>query len=317
MRCLALAEMLGDGFERRLAIVDPDAVLVTMLADKRITVVPLLTNDVAEFSTSIEPDEVVVLDGYSFDEAYQRTLKRRVTTLVFIDDFCDGYQVADVIINHTGGITEYDYQAEPYTQFFLGPRYALLRPPFFGIFGPTPEDGAVFVSMGGADPQNVSLQVLESLRVAFRMHGKAFPVRLVLGLFHPNRPVIEAFAQTMPELTILSNLSAQQMADELKQCRLAITACSTVAYEACASGRPLIAIQTAENQSGLARFFTEHSIIGGIMKASQIISELPVSILIQLTEIDFPPVEFRRRHFDKQTPQRFRHIFARLCSATV
>ncbi|MBC8152067.1 MAG: hypothetical protein H7Z72_04080 [Bacteroidetes bacterium] len=87
MRCLALADMLGDGYDRHFVIVEPDAALTTLLTDKNITAIRLLTNNVAEFSGFVRPGDVVVLDGYSFDEAYQRTLRRGIKKLVFIDDF--------------------------------------------------------------------------------------------------------------------------------------------------------------------------------------------------------------------------------------
>ncbi|MBC8152066.1 MAG: hypothetical protein H7Z72_04075 [Bacteroidetes bacterium] len=224
--------------------------------------------------------------------------------------------MADAVINHTGGITEYDYQGEAYTQFFLGSRYALLRPAFFGLFGPTPMEGPVFISLGGADPHNASLRVLENLRVARQLLGRPIPARLVLGLFHPNRTAVEAAAQTMGDVTILSNLTAEQMADELKRCQLAIAACSTVAYEVCAAGRPLIAIQTATNQDGLAEFFTRYTLTNGVLPTSGLDSQLPLTITDALNNSDAPPTSFRRRFFDKQTPDRFRHIFARLCSPT-
>ena len=319
MRCLAMAQMLDNPF--RFAIVQPAPEVVQLIEGAGGTVVPLSTDDVAEFLAVISTDDVAVLDGYSFDETYQRAVRERAKKLVFIDDLMTGHQVADVVINHAGSITEDDYDAEPYTQFYLGPHYALLRPEFLNPegFGATPADGPFFVSLGGADPSNTSLTVLKAIQQVDAMQ----PVRIVLGPFHPDRAAIDAFQAQLPNLTILQNLTAAQMVAELQQCSLAITACSTIAYEVCAVNRPLIAIVTAENQDRLAQFLSDEKLALSVNFPTLLTRLTPVINLENMLKLSIQGFQFspevaddtltnQRRFFDGRSPERFRALFNEL-----
>ena len=319
MRCLALAQMLDNPF--RFAIVQPAPEVGQLIEGAGGTVIPLSTDDVAEFLTAISPSDVAVLDGYSFDETYQRAVRERAGKLVFIDDLLTGHQVADVVINHAGGIITDDYDAESYTQFFLGPHYALLRPEFLKPegFGPTPADGPFFVSLGGADPNNTSLKVLKAIQQV----DATQPVRIVLGPFHPDRAAIDAFQAQLPNLTILQNLTAAQMVAELQQCSLAITACSTIAYEVCAVNRPLIAVVTADNQDRLAQFLSDEKLALSVNFPTLLTRLTPVISLENMLKLSIQGFQFspeaaddtltnQRRFFDGRSPERFRALFNEL-----
>lgn len=322
MRCLALADMLGDAFECRFAIVQPGPEVRALIESKNRTLVPLLTNDVGELLPILSADDIAILDGYGFDASYQRTVRETARRLVFIDDLIAGRQVADVIINHAGGIGQTDYDAEAYTEFCLGPHYALLRPEFLRpqSVGASPGNGPVFVSLGGADPHNQSMTVLEAIEQV----DATLPVRLVLGPFHPDRPAIEGFRNRLPNLTILQNLDAGQLVAELRQCSLAITACSTIAYEVCAVNRPLIALVTAANQERLAQFLAEEKLALSV-NFPNLLSRLSPSVGVDtalklaIQSFQFMPdtvadtLMNQRRFFDGRSPERFRNVFNRLC----
>ena len=320
MRCLALAQMLGRSF--RFAVVQPAPEVVHLIEEANGAVVPLATDDAAEFLAVVSPDDIAVLDGYSFDETCQRAVRERAKALVFIDDLVAGHQVADVVINHAGGITQIDYDAEPDTQFCLGPHYALLRPEFLQPdTNKPPADGMIFVNMGGADPDNTSLTVLKAIQQV----DPALPVDLVLGPFHPDRAAIEAFQDQLPDLTILLNLSAAQMVNKLRQCNLAITACSTIAYEVCAVNRPLIAIVTADNQDRLAQFLSDEKLALSVNFPTLLTRLTPVVSLENMLKLAIQGFQFspdaaldtlanQRRFFDGRSPNRFRALFNGLCA---
>lgn len=321
MRCLALARVLAGEFAMRFAITEPSASIKTLLENAGLAVVALPNAESGTFLMLTEPDEIVVLDGYGFDTLFQQSVRSRVKKLVYIDDLLTGHQVADVVINHAGGVTEADYDAEAYTQFYLGPHYALLRPEFLRPegFGEPSADGPIFVSLGGADPQNTSLTVLEAIQQV----DDALPVHLVLGPFHPNREAIVAFQSQLPNLTILENLNASEMVSELQQCGLAITACSTVSYEVCAINRPLIAIVTADNQAGLAQFLSEEKLALSVNFPTLLTRLTPILALDQLLKLTLqsfqispdmaaPSLVNQRRYFDGHSPERFQAMFQEL-----
>lgn len=319
MRCLALANMLKNEFSMRFAITEPTSNVTNLIQQAGLTIVDFSQETSnATFLASIDADETVVLDGYSFDSAFQQSIRARANKLVYIDDLITGHQVADVIINHAGGLTPDEYDAESYTQFCLGPQYALLRPQFLNPdgFGEAPANGPIFVSLGGADPKNTSLDVLKAISLV----DSSLQVRIVLGPFHPNRDSIEAFRAELPNLTILQNLSADQMVDELRQCSLAITACSTIAYEVCAVNRPLIAVVTAENQDRLARFLSEEKLALSVNFPTLLTRLTPVLGLDQMLKLAIQSFQFsteptseslanQKRFFDGRSPERFRALF--------
>ena len=262
-----------------------------------------------------------MLDGYVFDEAFQRAVRERAKKLVFIDDLLTGHQVADVVINHAGGVTEADYEAESYTQFYLGPHYALLRPEFRqpGGFGAPPTDGPIFVSFGGTDTGNVSLTALKAIRQV----DAHLPVHLILGPFHPDRIAIDAFQNQLPNLTIRKNLTAAQMVAALQQCSLAITACSTIAYEVCAVNRPLITVVTADNQARLAQFLSEEKLALSVNFPTLLTRLTPVISLENMLKLAIQGFQFspdtvaeslasQRRFFDGSSPERLQALFGRL-----
>jgi UDP-2,4-diacetamido-2,4,6-trideoxy-beta-L-altropyranose hydrolase len=324
MRCLALAKMLDDTF--RFAIITPAPEVVRLIEEANGTVVPLKTDDISEFLTVITANDIAILDGYAFEETYQRTVREVVAKLVFIDDLVAGHQVADVVINHAGGITQSDYDAEPYTRFCLGPNYALLRPEFLKTqtsslaIDESIQSRPVFVSLGGSDQHNTSLAVLEALRQV----DAAQMIRIILGPFHPDRAAIEAFREQLPNLTILQNLSAAQMVSELGQCSLAITACSTVAYEVCAVNRPLIGIVTAENQDRIAQFLSDEKLALSVNFPTLLTRLTPVISLENMLKLAIQGFQFsphaaiatlanQRQFFDGRSPERFRALFDTLC----
>lgn len=322
MRCLALADMLKGIFTMQFAITDPAPAVQTLIETAGLTVIPLPDSaDKAAFWGAIHHNDIVVLDGYSFDETFQRAVRVRVRKLVFIDDLIQGHQVADVVINHAGSIAETQYNAAPYTHLYLGPHYAMLRSEFFRSegFGPPPPDGPIFVSLGGADPHNTSLTVLEAIRQV----DATLPVHIVLGPFHPDRASIESFRSQIPNLTILQNLTAAQMVEELQQCSLAITACSTIAYEVCAINRPLIAVVTADNQSQLAQFLSDEKLALSVNFPTLLTRSIPVIALDKLLRLSIQSFQFspetveetlanQRRFFDGRSPERFRQLFQEL-----
>ncbi|WP_338875978.1 UDP-2,4-diacetamido-2,4,6-trideoxy-beta-L-altropyranose hydrolase [Spirosoma sp. SC4-14] len=322
MRCLALSHMLRDEFLLQFAIKEPEAYVCTLIQQAGLCVVPLPESTAdTTFLELINTDDIVVLDGYAFDISFQKQIRNRTKRLIYIDDLLKGHQVADVVINHAGGIRTNEYDAEPYTKFYLGPHYALLRPEFLQPqgFGSAIRGGPFFVSMGGADLQNMSLHILEAIRLVDPM----LPIHIVLGPFHPNRQSIEAYSLQLPNLVILQNQNVNEMVRELQQCSLALTSCSTIAYEVCAVNRPLIAIVTADNQARIAQFLSEEQLAVSVSFPALLPHSTPRPALAQMlkltiqsfqlfSDITLKSLASQKRFFDGQSPERFRKLFQQL-----
>jgi UDP-2,4-diacetamido-2,4,6-trideoxy-beta-L-altropyranose hydrolase len=111
----------------------------------------------------------VVADGYCFGEAWQRQVKDSGLQLLVVDDYGQAEHFhADVILNQNLGAKAAWYaKGESVAQLLLGCRYALLRSefrqcqrPHRTFSGPAKR---VLVSLGGADPDNVTTQVVSAL----------------------------------------------------------------------------------------------------------------------------------------------------------
>lgn len=308
MRSLALADMLsdlgGDSFTRRFAICNPSEATRKMLAKHHIPLVELATNDLDELLAHVSSNDVVVLDGYQYDEPFQRAVREKVHKLVFIDDLMQGRQVADVVINHAGDVTPADYQTEPYTQLLLGAQYALVNPAFKQKAQPKDGEHKAFVNMGGADPHNVSRQIAELLLT----HNPELRVTVALG---PANPHTDTFADLPKErLSLLHNLSAKQMARVIGGSGLNVVSASTIAYEVATVSRPMVVVQTADNQKRMVSFLRGKHLALGTLQLPINTDELSAAV----QKARMTPTVFKQRLvFDGKTAERYRQVFRQLC----
>ncbi|KAB7732209.1 UDP-2,4-diacetamido-2,4,6-trideoxy-beta-L-altropyranose hydrolase [Rudanella paleaurantiibacter] len=302
MRSLALATMLGDSFKRRFAIYQPTPSVKALLSEHGFPVISLGTQHIDELIQHSQAEDIVVLDGYHFDEAFQKVLRSKIHKLVFIDDLIFGHQVADVILNHTAGIPATEYEAEPYTQFLLGPRYALVNPLFRAAQLHTSAKD-ILINLGGADIQNISHDLTNWLL----RHYPECSLRVVLGSANPHVATFSHFPQD--QVTLLQSLSVIQMAHEIAHCRLAIVSCSTIAYEVASIGRPFIGILTADNQKRLAHFFVQEGLALGVLKLPLNPSMLPS--LLNLNGFS-DSIKRQRHYLDGLSGQRLREFFQTL-----
>ena len=76
----------------------------------------------------LTPRPWFVLDGYSFDMAYQRAMRAAGFRLLVVDDYnhLPEYE-CDILLNQNLGADTYDYKVNPEAERLLGPKYALLR----------------------------------------------------------------------------------------------------------------------------------------------------------------------------------------------
>jgi spore coat polysaccharide biosynthesis predicted glycosyltransferase SpsG len=169
MRSAAIIQILQPHFECEFWTKNPEYV---PLSD--FTHAPLIVefnhddvlNEAHILSNSLSSDDVILLlDGYKFNTEYQRIIKKVGVKLVCIDDIIHYHFLADVIINHAGGINRQSYSCEPYTNIFLGPEYALVKPLFYSKARPERNlsEEKIFISLGAADPKNDTDKVLQKL----------------------------------------------------------------------------------------------------------------------------------------------------------
>ncbi|MEJ8756750.1 UDP-2,4-diacetamido-2,4,6-trideoxy-beta-L-altropyranose hydrolase [Pontibacter sp. H259] len=309
VRSLALAAMLREHFECVFAIQEPDDALKAQIQEVCLGIISLpvcapseerYTYELAAYTSE---EEIVVLDGYTFDTAYQKTIKSRGAQLVCIDDIHAYPFVADVIINHAGGVDAATYKTAAYTKLLLGPQYALLRSPFLSASKQNRSipKGAptLFLNLGGADPENYTLKLAKEIDGLQKFES----IEIVVGSSYKHEAELTDWLQDHPTINLHSNLDAAQMCRLMQQAAVAVTSASGVAYEYAAVGGLLFILQTADNQAALNKFFIQ----AGIAKAYSAQSLL-LDIAVQFED----NVAVQKLYFDGKSDKRLQEIFQQL-----
>jgi UDP-2,4-diacetamido-2,4,6-trideoxy-beta-L-altropyranose hydrolase len=197
-----------------------------------------------------------VLDGYHFDRDYQKSIREAGNRLVVIDDYnhLPAYH-ADILINQNIGAEQIPYGCDLKTVKLFGPQYALLRTEFLTFknsIQKQPEDRhRIMVTLGGADPDNITLMVLKSLRL---MHLQDFVADVIVGPANRNIKKLEHEIRRVPKAHAdsIQLLHGANMPEIMAKSDVAITAGGSTCWELCFSGIPSVIIIAAENQRNTA-----------------------------------------------------------------
>lgn len=260
MRCLALAQVcLDEGGQAtyltslstqpvadRLQI---EGVQVHYLAD---SMVPGSQEDAVY---TVELSKVlkaawVILDGYHFGETYQYWIKQDGLKLLAIDD-CGHTQHywADYIVNPNVYASEILYaNKESYTKLLLGCTYSLIRNEFYGYRNwlrniPT-KAKKIFVTLGGSDPNNVTLNVLKGLA---NIKNQEVEIIVVIGGNNPHYEQLLDFTQNTG-LNIVLKCNVSNMAELIAWADIAVTAGGSTCWDMAFLGLPSLIIVLADNQ---------------------------------------------------------------------
>jgi len=191
----------------------------------------------------------VVVDGYHFDAAYQRSVKGAGLQLLAVDDYGHAsHYSADLVLNQNIYAAESLYPSrEATTRLLLGTRYALLRSEFWPWRAwqrTVPEVARkVLVTMGGADADNATLKVVEALRQVEGL-GQGLEVKVVVGGSNPHR---EALRETLTVgVELIEN--APNMPELMAWSDAAVSAAGTTCWELAFMQVPSLLVVLAENQ---------------------------------------------------------------------
>ena len=307
-RCLALAEMLSGQFscilvtqELPASLQEEFSAVFTRIEEiNRPKDVPA-AEEVIDLAGQLPPAEsprIVVLDGYHFDTEYQLRIRNAGYRLVCIDDIHSVHYVADVVINHAGGIATSDYSIEPYTRLLLGPQYALIRQAFLGRKITQRTEPKGFVCLGGADPPNATLKVLKTCLET----NPLVPYSVVVGGAYLHRSALDEYVdQQQGRIDVLSSLSATEMAEIMAESTFGVTSPSTVSFEYLNCGGLLYLEMIADNQRSIQKYYLDSEVA------------LPFA--------DFPCLDGARKNriytnqrklFDGKSPERIKQLFNQL-----
>jgi UDP-2,4-diacetamido-2,4,6-trideoxy-beta-L-altropyranose hydrolase len=213
----------------------------------------------------VHPGAWMVLDGYHFDPSYQCRVRKAGHPLLVIDDMAHlEHYWGDVILNQNIHAQTLQYSAEPNTQLLLGTHYALLRrefSPWRDWKREIPEVARkVLVTMGGSDPDNVTLKVIRALT---EVGVDDLEAVVVVGASNPHYEALHTAACASPHAIRLVR-NATNMPELMAWADVAISAAGTSGYELAYLGVPMCLIAIAGNQEQTVRLLELAGVASGL-----------------------------------------------------
>jgi len=195
-----------------------------------------------------------VLDGYHFDQQYQKKVREAGYRLLVMDDTAHLARYhCDILVNQNIQSLEIRYDCDGNTVKLLGPGYVLLRREFLKYRGfdrkATFEKARnILITLGGADPDNVTLKVIKALNM---LKDPDFDVSLVVGPSNPHKEILKsAVLHTPCSMRLLDNV--EDMPSLMVWADLAVSAGGSTCWELSFMGLPFVAVIIAENQEKIA-----------------------------------------------------------------
>jgi UDP-2,4-diacetamido-2,4,6-trideoxy-beta-L-altropyranose hydrolase len=196
----------------------------------------------------------IVIDGYHFDADYQKKIKDAGYKILWIDDYGHAtHYHADLILNQNISADSSVYaNRASYTQLLMGTRYALLRREFkrwreWHREHP-PAARKVLVTLGGGDPDNVTVKVVKAMQ---RIDLPGLEARIVSGPANPHLALLKNEIAPASNMQLL--LNAANMPELMAWADIAIAAGGSTNWELAFMGLPSIIFVLAGNQHEIAK----------------------------------------------------------------
>ena len=198
----------------------------------------------------------LVLDGYHFDPAYQKASRDAGFKVLVIDDYNhQTHYHADILLNQNIKAESFEYMCDQDTLLLLGTKYALIRNEFLRREKKIQEfpmvARKVLVTLGGADPDNIVLKVVQALKL---LDIKGLEVKIVVGPANPHLEQIEKEIQGVGSLPqgfqIVQN---GDMPGLMAWADIAVSAGGITCWELAFMGVPFLILVLAENQRDIAQ----------------------------------------------------------------
>lgn len=263
VRCIALAHMLKNDFKIVFVSKEIPISLIREITDCNFLFFKI--NEENSFFDLLFEGAFVILDHYKLDSLYQKKIISKGCKLICIDDLADKIFYADLIINHSAGIEPCIYNAQPHSQFALGPNYALLRQSFLleaQLFPERTASNSILICFGGSDVNNLTLCVLDVVLKRFCFEE----IILITGGSYTESDTLKKHINEKSYIKHFSDINEYEMIDLMKSADISIVPSSGILLEALAVGNKVISGMYIENQrkifenyKGLNAFFDADS----------------------------------------------------------
>ncbi|OBQ20687.1 UDP-2,4-diacetamido-2,4,6-trideoxy-beta-L-altropyranose hydrolase [Anabaena sp. AL93] len=271
MRCLALAQAWQDQGGRAIFVLsNKSPALEARLLSEQMLILHLSVevgsdedaHQTVDFAYQFAPKWVVV-DGYHFGAEYQKAIKDFGNSLLFFDDYGhSNCYYSDLVLNQNISAHQDLYiNREPYTKLLLGTDYTLLRKEFCQWLQWHRKINLVaskiLVTLGGSDPDNVTLKVIQALQL---VNSDNLEVIVVVGGSNPHYEKLQAeVAKSRILITLQQNVT--NMPELMAWADIAIAAGGSTNWELAFMGLPSLVITVADNQKDITAKLDRQGVI--------------------------------------------------------
>lgn len=194
--------------------------------------------------------DILLADSYDMTEIRLSELRKKYGRLIYIDDLhCLSYYDCDIIINKCFMAENLIYNTPKECEILLGTKYALLRSEFQNASPTAVKEKAenVLITMGGTDPKNTSVKILNILKDC------PYTFNVAVGNSFSETGKSNLKNLTVSNKNIILHMNPK-MAELISKCDLAVTANGGTTHEIASLGVPQISLSIAENQNAPMKF---------------------------------------------------------------
>lgn|GEM_PF-5222454 len=250
-RCMAIAGTFDKEKTCFVSVDFPEQVLPDI--EQSFGTITRLINDNNDYGLKhlkslVKTNNVVVLDGYHFDQTYRCELKKSNCKTVMIDDMFMDFTCADMLLNPSQEAKKDMYSGDGNPKFCFGFQYAPVRKLFSEQHKYCRVSKTAFVAMGGADPKNLTPKIAEKVAST--------------GLFETIHVLTKDKIVSNSAVNIISHqeLTAGELKCYFATSALVVLPASTMSMEAMTTGAILALGYFIDNQESLYRSFTQHNL---------------------------------------------------------
>ncbi|MCB1756103.1 MAG: UDP-2,4-diacetamido-2,4,6-trideoxy-beta-L-altropyranose hydrolase, partial [Gammaproteobacteria bacterium] len=238
-------------------------------------------NDAAQTVSLLENQVIdwLVVDHYGLDARWDSALAKHAERILVIDDLANRPHACQLLLHQTFGRTPADYRGlvKEDCHLLCGSEFALLHRDFKALRASSlvrrqanPFEN-LLIFMGGSDPDNFSLQILQQLETIPRFHSDK--ILLILGGGSVWKDTIEDYLDNSA-LNVELRCNVDNMAQLISEADCAIGASGGSTWERACLGLPMIQLRIAPNQTTIARQLNDNGSIVGIDTPEQLADAL-------------------------------------------
>jgi UDP-2,4-diacetamido-2,4,6-trideoxy-beta-L-altropyranose hydrolase len=213
--------------------------------------------DAIDFIDKISTVRWVITDHYAIDKVWHQKVRQNIDCKILsIDDLVREHD-AEIILDQTFNRSEKNYKAKECV--LAGTSYALLKPEFAAIRDKLNFDKKIseklniLVSMGGIDPPNATLKILQNL-------VEKVDANFTVLLSHRAKyyKEVKLFCNNFPCIKHID--FTEDMAKEMIKHDIAIGAPGSTSWERACLGIPSIIVPLADNQTEIGSLLDSNGI---------------------------------------------------------